>query len=110
MVRLSPCGKGRIASKDAMRVRVCLHGRISLTSDSGRQTPHPARTESPRHLLPQQGEKAYDAAYTEDFGNGKTGSCVRMLSGQTTEICSPAFCITTGVERSFWPDIGVSGG
>ena len=27
-----------------------------------------------------------------------------MLVGQTTEMCSPAFCITTGVERSFWPE------
>src|ERR1700681_2358969 len=33
-----------------------------------------------------------------------------MLVGQTTEICSPAFCITTGVERSFWPESGVCGG
>ena len=48
-------------------------------------------------------------AYTDDFGNGNTGSCVLMLVGQTTEICSPAFCITTGVERSFWPESGVPG-
>ena len=34
---------------------------------------------------------------------------MRILVGHTTEICSPAFCITTGVERSFWPDIGVPG-
>lgn len=49
------------------------------------------------------------AAYTDDFGSGNTGSCVRMLVGHTTEICSPAFCITTGVERSFWPESGVPG-
>src|SRR3954454_18142273 len=48
-------------------------------------------------------------AYTDDFGSGNTGSWVRMLVGQTTEICSPAFCITTGVERSFWPASGVPG-
>jgi hypothetical protein len=49
------------------------------------------------------------AEYTDDFGSGNTGSCVLILVGQTTEMCSPAFCITTGVERSFWPDIGVPG-
>ena len=49
------------------------------------------------------------AAYTDDFGSGNTGSWVRMLVGHTTEICWPAFCITTGVERSFWPASGVPG-
>jgi len=33
-----------------------------------------------------------------------------MLTGHTTVMFSPLFCITTGVERSFWPDIGVPGG
>src|SRR6516164_408251 len=41
------------------------------------------------------------AAYTDDFGSGNIASWVLILSGQTTEMCSPAFCITTGVERSF---------
>ena len=30
-----------------------------------------------------------------------------MLVGQTTEMCSPEFCMTTGVERSFCPASGV---
>ena len=38
------------------------------------------------------------------------GPACWMLVGQTTVMCSPAFCITTGVERSFCPDIGVPGG
>src|SRR5436190_23054884 len=49
------------------------------------------------------------AAYTEDFGSGNTGAWVWMLVGHTTEMFSPAFCITTGVERSFCPDIDVPG-
>src|SRR5262249_46629832 len=41
------CGRGRIASIDAMRVRGWLHGRTSLISRSRRmriEPPHPART------------------------------------------------------------------
>src|SRR5262249_23783972 len=49
-------------------------------------------------------------AYIDEAGSGRTGSWVLMLAGQTTEICSPAFCITTGVERSFWPESCVPGG
>ena len=45
----------------------------------------------------------------DSFGSGNTGACVWILVGHTTEMCSPAFCITTGVERSFCPDIGVPG-
>ena len=48
--------------------------------------------------------------YTDPFGSGNTGSCVRILVGHTTVMRSPAFCITTGVERSFWPAIGAPGG
>src|SRR4051812_43379525 len=67
--------------------------------------PSPTRGEGKR---PPMRRQLY-AAYTDDFGSGNTGSCVLMLVGQTTEICSPAFCITTGVERSFWPESGVPG-
>ena len=63
------------------------------------------------HLAPHAGRGAGRyAPYTDDFGSGSTGSWVRMLVGHTTVMRSPAFCITTGVERSFWPAIGVSGG
>ena len=78
-----------------------------VSMDSG---PAPmARPGMTKERLECLAKKPY-APYTEDFGSGSTGSWVRMLVGHTTVMRSPAFCITTGVERSFWPAIGVSGG
>ena len=59
------------------------------------------RSAAPPRVSKDEGPKRQPpyAAYTDDFGSGNTGSCVRILVGHTTEICSPAFCITTGVER-----------
>ena len=70
--------------------------------------PSPTRGEG-APPLPPQFSKHY-APYTDPFGSGNTGSCVRILVGHTTVMRSPAFCITTGVERSFWPAIGAPGG
>ena len=44
------------------------------------------------------------------FRQRQHGAWVWILVGQTTEMCSPAFCMTTGVERSFCPESCVPGG
>src|SRR5215468_3760328 len=49
-------------------------------------------------------------AYGWPFGNGSTGSVVRIAVGQAMKVRPPTYYITTGDERSFWPDIWVPGG
>ena len=43
-------------------------------------------------------------------GSGITGSIVLIAAGQAIFVSPPMYCITTGLERSFWPAISVPGG
>src|SRR5207247_8300092 len=49
-------------------------------------------------------------AYACPLGSGSTASTVLVLDGQAILVTPSMYCITTGEERSFWPDIWLPGG
>ena len=51
-----------------------------------------------------------DAHVGEPAGSGITGGTFWIAVGQTTRIFPLTYCITTGVERSFWPESCAPGG
>src|SRR3954466_1702185 len=48
-------------------------------------------------------------AYACPFGSGKIGSALLICGGHTTLVLPSTNCITTAIERSFCPAIGVPG-
>ena len=53
---------------------------------------------------------ALQGANAWPFGNGMTGSTVRIALGHAMLVRPLTNCITTGVARAFWPAIGCPGG